>query len=308
MTAPESAAQIAEDPLAADDSHAPFTVTYPAHQKAPFVFSSPHSGRHYPASFIEASVLDRTTLRASEDIYVDQLFSMTPMMGAPIIAAEYARAYLDVNREAWELDPKMFSDPMPDYVNVRSGRVTAGLGTIARVVAIGTNIYKDKMPFADAKWRVENVYQPYHHSMEALVNKTIDSFGHSVLIDCHSMPSAGNAFGDMPIRSKGATADFILGDRHGKSCAPELISVAEDVLKSFNYRVVRNDPYSGGYNTRQYGQRDKNQHAMQIEINRSLYVDEKTLAKTDNFDVLQQHMGTLVEALLQISPDAFSAA
>jgi len=310
MTAPETAVQIAEDALAptvAADGHAPFIVTYPTQQKAPFVFSSPHSGRHYPADFIAASALDRATLRASEDIFVDQLFSMVPAIGAPMIAAEYARAYLDVNREPWELDPKMFSDPLPDYVNVRSGRVTAGLGTIARVVALGTNIYKDKMPFADAKWRVENVYQPFHQTMESLVNKTIDSFGHSVLIDCHSMPSSGSSFGDMPLRTKGATADFILGDRHGKSCAPTLMAVAEDVLKSFNYRVVRNDPYSGGFNTRQYGQRDKGQQAMQIEINRSLYVDEKTLTKTDHFDVLQQHLSAMVTALLDISPDALSA-
>ncbi len=292
--------------MGADDSHAPFTVTYPTRQKVPFIFSSPHSGRHYPADFIAASALDRKTLRASEDIFVDQLFGMAPTLGAPLIQAEYARAYLDVNREAWELDPKMFSDPLPDYVNARSGRVTAGLGTIARVVAIGTNIYKNKLPFADAMWRVENVYQPYHQAVDSLVSKTIETFGHSVLIDCHSMPSAGNSFGDLPIRSKGATADFILGDRHGKSCAPELMDVAEEILKSFKYKVVRNNPYSGGYNTRQYGHRDRDQHALQIEINRSLYVDESTLEKTDQFDTLKDHLTAMIEGLVNVSPDALS--
>jgi N-formylglutamate amidohydrolase len=148
MTAPETALKIADPQPAKLTGPAPFTVAYPAVQRVPFVFSSPHSGRHYPAAFIEASALDRMTLRASEDVYVDQLFSAVPSLGAPFIQAEYARAFLDVNREAWELDPDMFTDPMPDYVNVRSGRVTAGLGTIARVVASGTNIYKAPMPFA----------------------------------------------------------------------------------------------------------------------------------------------------------------
>jgi len=302
MTAPESALQLEQDHATSERGPAPYTVAHPAQQRVPFVFSSPHSGRHYPPSFAAASALDRTTLRASEDVYVDHLFSAVPSLGAPLIQAEYARAFLDVNREAWELDPDMFSEPMPDYVNVRSGRVAAGLGTIARVVASGTNIYKEPMPFSEASWRVNNVYQPYHNALEGLVQKTIDSFGHAVLIDCHSMPSVGTSFGDTPLRGKGATADFILGDRYGKSCSPELMAIAEGILKGHNYNVVRNIPYSGGYNTRQYGQRDKGQHALQIEINRALYVDEKTLEKTSQFETLKVQLTEMSKALMDIAP------
>ena len=303
MTAPESATQTLEAPQdEAPASRHAYALTQPARQTVPFVFSSPHSGRHYPADFVAASVLDETTLRASEDIYVDQLFSAVPSLGAPLLQAEYARAYVDINREAWELDPEMFSDALPDYVNTRSGRVTAGLGTIAKVVASDTNIYRDQLAFADALWRVEHVYKPYHACLEKLVNTTTEQFGHSVMVDCHSMPSIGTSFGNTPLRSKGATADFILGDRYGKSCAPEIISIAEDVLRGFNYRVVRNTPYSGGYNTRQYGQRDKNQHALQIEINRALYVNETTLEKTAHFDTLQHQLTKMCEALTTVSP------
>ena len=145
MTAPDSSAQLATAdagaPAAVLDGHPPYTLTEPAKQHAPFIFSSPHSGRHYPDAFIAASPLDPITLRASEDVYVEQLFGAAPSLGAPLLQAEYARAWLDVNREPWELDPNMFTDPLPDYVNARSGRVAAGLGTIARVVSSGTVPY-----------------------------------------------------------------------------------------------------------------------------------------------------------------------
>ena len=297
MTAPEHPDNSGTKPGTPDaprhEDHAPYTITPPAAQTVPFVFSSPHSGRHYPAAFVAGSALDATTLRASEDIYVDELFSAAPSLGAPLIQAEYARAFVDVNREAWELDPDMYSDPLPDHINTKSGRVAAGLGTIAKVVASGTEIYKGRMPFAEAEWRINNVYLPYHAALDDLVNRTCDQFGHSVMVDCHSMPSAGTSFGNMPLRSKGATADFILGDRYGKSCAPELMDIAETILKGHNYRVVRNTPYSGGYNTRQYSDRDNGRHTLQIEINRALYVDEQTLEKTRHFDHLQRDVGLL---------------
>ena len=308
MTAPESALQLAEDATPRAQGPNAYTITLPANQSVPFVFSSPHSGRHYPDSFIEASVLDQLTLRASEDCFVEQLFSAVPSLGAPLVQAEYARAFLDVNREAWELDPKMFTDSMPDYVNVRSGRVAAGLGTIARVVASGTNIYNNPMPFAEAVHRVETVYKPFHAAVDGLVTKTQEKFGSSVLIDCHSMPSIGTSFGDMPIRSKGATADFILGDRRGQSCAPELIAAVEEILQSYNYRVVRNDPYSGGYNTRQYCDRSKNQHTLQIEINRALYVNEETLEKIEHFEVLKDQLTEMARTLMGTPAELFVAS
>ncbi|MGE0668491.1 MAG: N-formylglutamate amidohydrolase [Sphingomonadales bacterium] len=282
-------------------------VTEPARQTAPLVFSSPHSGRYYPDDFVSASRLDPHTLRASEDAYVDELFSAAPQLGAPLIQANYARAYLDVNREPWELDPEMFDGPLPEFVNARSGRVAAGLGTIARVVASGTAIYQGRLSFAEAERRVATVYRPYHQSLARLLDKTRAQFGCSVLVDCHSMPSSGGAWGDMPIKTSGGTPDFILGDRYGRSCNGEVMIAAQQVLAGRGYRVVRNDPYSGGFNTRHYGVPREGRHALQIEINRSLYMDEATMGRSDDFGALRDAMTALIQALAALPADPLKA-
>lgn len=282
----------------------PYQIIHPARQKAPFVFASPHSGRHYPDDFIGASALDVTTLRASEDFYVDELFASAPQRGAPLLQALYARAFLDVNREPWELDPAMFDGPLPEYVNSRSGRVSAGLGTIARVVSSGTNIYRGKLSFSEAKQRVESIYMPYHNEQNELMSKTREQFGCAVLIDCHSMPSAGDTYGDMPLRRPRAKMpDFILGNRYGRSCAPAVIDVAEALLNDRGYSVVRNDPYSGGYSTRRHGDPKQGIHAMQIEISRAIYMDEVDLSRSEGFSTLASDMSDLVDQLMSISPD-----
>lgn len=282
----------------------PHLITHPARQQAPFVFGSPHSGRHYPKHFVENSPLDARVLRASEDFYVDELFGAAPQMGAPLLQATYARAYLDVNREPWELDPNMFDEPLPDYVNSRSGRVSAGLGTIARVVSSGTNIYSGKLRFEDARARVESIYMPYHRAQQDLLAKTLAQFGCSVLVDCHSMPSAGDWFGDKPLRPKSKMPDFILGNRYGRSCAPVVMEVAEAALSRRGYNVVRNDPYSGGFNTRRHGEPKNGQHALQIEISRALYMDEESLDRTDGFATLTRDLGELITDLLSIPVNA----
>ena len=286
---------------------APFLVAQPARQTAPVIYASPHSGRFYPADFVETSRLDPHMLRASEDIYVDELFGAAPRLGAPLLQAVYARAFLDVNREPWELDPAMFHEPLPDYVNAKSGRVAAGLGTIARVVASGTAIYAGKLDFAEAEARVAGVYHPYHAETERLIARTQDLFGCSLLIDCHSMPSEGGSWGDKPFKSLQQVPDFILGDRYGRSCAPVVMETAEKVLKDLGYGVVRNNPYSGGYNTRHYGAPAEGRHALQIEINRALYVDEETLERNSGFAGLTAAMTALIEALNAIPSGALAA-
>ena len=283
-------------------------VTEPARQTTPLVFSSPHSGRHYPADFVSTSRLDPHTLRASEDAYVDELFSAAPQLGAPLIHATYARAYLDVNREPWELDPEMFDGPLPEFVNARSGRVAAGLGTIARVVASGTAIYERRLPFTEAEHRVGTVYRPYHQALTRLLDRTRAQFGCSVLIDCHSMPSSGGSWGDMPLKTPGNTPDFILGDRYGRSCNGEVTAAAQQALSGQGYRVVRNDPYSGGFNTRHYGAPREGRHALQIEINRALYMDEATMGRSGGFVPLRDAMTSLILALAGLPVDLLKAA
>ena len=198
-----------------------FELLAPDEQTKPLVLASPHSGNRYPAEFLAAARLDPRALRKSEDCFVDEIFAGAPALGIPLIRALFPRAFLDVNREAYELDPEMFADPLPPYVNTRSPRVAAGLGTIARVVANGEDIYRGKLRFSEAVRRVEQCYTPYHNALRRLVEDTRARFGHAVLIDCHSMPSPG--LGDRDNRR----SDIVLGDCFGNSCAPAVTETAE---------------------------------------------------------------------------------
>jgi N-formylglutamate deformylase len=248
------------------------TIHAPVRQSLPVVFSSPHSGRAYRPDFMATARLDEVTLRRSEDSYIDEIFAAVPLHGAPLIAATFPRAYCDVNREAWELDPAMFEDALPPWVNTTSARVGAGLGTIARVVADGEAIYGIRLRFADAQARVRTCWQPYHDALAALVDGTVAQFGHCVLIDCHSMPSSATA-GRRP------SPQIVLGDVHGASCAPSLMRQMEQFFRGRGYHTQRNDPYAGGFVTRHYGRPLRGVHAIQIEISRAVYMDECSLER-----------------------------
>ncbi len=265
----------------------------PSRRAVPLVVASPHSGADYSEDFLAASRLDPLTLRRSEDSFVDELFAAAPDLGAPLLAARFPRAYLDANREAWELDPTMFSDLLPNFVNVRSPRVRMGLGTIARVVASGEEIYARKLRFAEARTRVNTLYHPYHHALRRLVDETEAAFGGYLLIDCHSMPSAASAVG-------GDGADIVLGDCHGASCAPRIVGAARGFLAQRNFAVALNAPYAGGFTTGHYGSPRRGRHALQIEINRALYMDERSYARKPGFDRLRTEMTALVAHLGQI--------
>src|SRR5438128_5216063 len=218
-------------------------VRQPPTRAVPLVLASPHSGAEYPSDLLAASRLDPLTLRRSEDSFVDALFAAAPNLGAPLLSARFPRAYLDVNREAWELDPAMFSDSLPSFVNVRSPRVRMGLGTIARVVASGEEIYARKLAFAEAKQRVDRFYRPYHQALRALVQQAEAVFGGYLVIDCHSIPSAAGAVGGQD------SADIVLGDCHGASCAPQIAEAARRSLAAPQFVVALNAPYSGGLTT-----------------------------------------------------------
>lgn len=284
----------------------PFDVLHPAEQSAPFVFNSPHSGRHYPLAFLQASRLDALAIRRSEDAFVDELFSGVVELGAPLLCARFPRAYLDVNREPYELDPKMYEDRLPPYANSRSIRVAGGLGTIARVVGEAQEIYRTRLTVREALDRIETIYKPYHQTLRRLLARTHVTFGHAVLIDCHSMPST--------IRSSdnGPRPDFILGDRYGTSCARSLIDQATDILRGMGYTVARNKPYAGGFITEHYGRPAKGLHALQVEINRSLYMDEARTDRSSGFAELSRDMRRFCEELVagtdaDLAPDALAA-
>ena len=244
----------------------------------PFVFNSPHSGKVYSKHFLSQSRLDATALRKSEDAFVDALFEPAVPLGAPLLRAHFPRAYLDVNREPYELDPQLFDCPVPAYANISSLRVAGGLGTIARVVAEREEIYHTTLPLDAALERIHRIYMPYHERLKGLLDAAQARFGAAVLIDCHSMPSQQQGDQDE------VRPDVVLGDRFGTSCDREITIFVQEQFRSMGYNVALNKPYAGGFITEHYGEPKRNRHALQIELNRALYMDEATFARSPGFD------------------------
>jgi len=273
----------------------PFSVARPGELKVPLVFNSPHSGRIYPSTFLAASKLDAHTLRRSEDAFVEELFGFVTNLGAPLLHAHFPRAYLDVNREPYELDPILFRDGLPHYANTQSVRVVGGLGTIARIVSESDEIYREPLAVSAALERINRLYTPYHETLAALLLEAKREFGLAVLIDCHSMPSN-------PVADQGGRPDFVLGDRFGTSCSGELTRLAASQLQALGHVVTLNKPYAGGYITEHYGRPHKAQHVLQIEINRALYMDEGNFEKSAGFDALRRSLETMVQALVPSIP------
>lgn len=257
------------------------------------VFASPHSGEVYPPDMVEAARLPVETLRASEDAFVDRIIAGAPALGASVILARLARAYVDLNREPWELDPSMFDEALPDYAQGRTARVAAGLGAIPRVAGEGRPIYARKLTFAEARDRIELAHRPYHDALDRQLAAARAAHGAAILIDWHSMPAAA-ARG---IRGRGGSCDIVLGDRFGAACSPKLTGLVERELEAMGYRVARNAPYAGGYTTEHYGRPAKRTHALQIEINRALYMDEATREPTEGLARLARDAETLTKAL-----------
>ncbi len=272
---------------------APFRVCRAVGGASPtgIVFASPHSGRIYPADLMAATHLDAETIRRSEDAHVDELIAGAPSHGIAVLTARMARAWMDVNREPWEMDAGMFEGDVPAYARARTAKVAAGLGVIARVVGEGQEIYRRKLTFAEAMRRVETVHKPYHGALTKLLGAARRVAGAAVLIDWHSMPSA-----------TGPDCEMVLGDRYGATCGPTLTRLVEDALTAKGYRVARNAPYAGGYTTQHYGRPQRRIHALQIEINRAIYMDERTLTPTADFASLKSDLDNLFMALASVNP------
>ncbi len=274
----------------------PFEILEPASHTSAMVLSSPHSGSIYPESFLRASRLDPLTLRRSEDAYVDGLFAGALEAGAPMLRAHFPRAYLDVNREPYELDPRMFEGRLPSGSNTRSVRVAGGLGTIARIVGEAQEIYRERLPVSEALLRIEHLYRPYHRALRRLIERSWQQFGLAVLVECHSMPSSAH-LGQSGRPDENHRADFIIGDRYGTSCNPQISAWLETWLENRGYSVRRNKPYAGGYITETYGAPAMGVHALQIEVNRSLYMNEMTLEKHSGFNDVSAVLSELIRGL-----------
>ncbi len=282
------AAEALGGPCAEPVEELPYLLIEPLNRSAPLIFASPHSGRRYPAELLSLTRTGLLSLRRSEDAFVDELFAGAGAHGAALLSATVARAFVDLNRDPSELDPEMFDERLPALSAVATPRVQAGLGAIPRITGDGQAIYRRKLSLAEAERRIAAVHRPYHVVLRNLVNETQAIFGCAVLVDCHSMPSC----------ARGAHApDIVLGDRFGASCHPSVTALAEATLRRLGYRVARNTPFAGGHTTQTYGQPTKRVHALQIEINRALYVDERTLERTSGFTRIRADMSRLAEAL-----------
>ncbi len=285
---------------AAIDAEPPYEIRRPlgGQWSSHLVFASPHSGRHYPTDMGASARLGAGVLRSSEDALVDLLLERAPGHGCTLLLARYGRAYVDVNREPYELDASMFEDDLPAFARVRTARVAAGLGSIARLVGEGREIYDRKLTFAEASRRIEAVHRPYHQALDALVREAKAARGTAVLIDWHSMPGAAaghSANGRRPV-------DMVLGDRFGSTCSADLTDLVERKLVGMGYTVARNAPYAGGYTTEAYGRPIEGVQALQIEISRSLYLDEMVLAPSARFPKLAGDLEQVFTALAKLDP------
>jgi N-formylglutamate amidohydrolase len=260
----------------------------------PVLVDIPHAGRCYPPDFVSRSRLTPHGLRRSEDAYVDVLFRRAPYYGAPLLVAGFPRAFLDVNREPYELDPRMFDGRLPGFANTRSMRVAGGLGTIPRIVGDGQDIYQGRLDVAEALDRIERYYRPYHQVLRREMTFLHRSFGQCVLLDAHSMPS-GSAE-----RDGGAGCDIVLGDRYGTSAASWIVDELEEALIAQGLRVTRNRPYAGGFITENYGDPKIGLNSLQIEITRALYMNETTLEPHAGFTELAEALDATMARVFPI--------
>ncbi len=273
---------------------APFAIARPKFQRAPFVFVSPHSGCLYPPSFLQASPLSALSLRQSEDAFVDELFASAPAFGAPLIAARFPRAFVDANRAANEIDPAMF-DALPALpMAARTARMAAGLGVIPRIVRDGLEIYREALPAREAVFRLDAFYRPYHAALAKLVEETRARFGWAVVVDCHSMPSSARV------------PDIVIGDHYGEAAARPLVDHARECLRRSGFSIGYNAPYAGGHTTLVYGKPAEGMQALQIEINRALYLDEARMEKLSGFNDCQARLAGFIERLIAAEPALFA--
>jgi N-formylglutamate amidohydrolase len=255
-----------------------FRILHPRHQTGGVVFASPHSGRVYSPAFLEQIVLSATMIRSSEDAFVDQLFADAPRFGAPLLLADVPRAFLDLNRAPDEFDPAVIAGA------ARAGhnpRIASGLGVIPRVVAGGRPIYHGKITLTEAEDRIRDYWHPYHRALRQVIDDTQTRFGEAVLVDCHSMPHEAI---DGHCRPGQPRPEVVLGDRFGTSADRAVTERVEAAFASAGLRVARNTPFAGAFITQSYGRPSARRHVIQVEIDRSLYMDEATITPRPDFE------------------------
>ncbi|WP_273509226.1 N-formylglutamate amidohydrolase [Planktotalea frisia] len=265
-----------------------FTLTRPDALTSSVVCASPHSGRDYTWSFMRRSALSELTMRSSEDAFVDQLIEDAPRFGAPLLTATVPRAFVDLNRSVDELDPALIDGVRKSGYNPR---VASGLGVIPRVVANSRAIYRGKLSHVEARKRLTDYWFPYHDQLASLLSEAHESFGTALLMDFHSMPHEAL---DTVVRASKVRPNVVLGDRFGASANSDVVDLVEAAFASAGFKVARNTPFAGAYVTQTYGRPSRQQHAIQIEIDRSIYMDEETLTPNANFNDVKQALTAVI--------------
>jgi N-formylglutamate deformylase len=274
--------------------HPSYDVIHPDRNLSCVVFASPHSGRNYSASFLNSTVLDDHTIRSSEDAFVDVLFNAAPHYGAPLLMAGAPRAYIDLNRAREELDPALIEGVRRQGHNPR---VASGLGVIPRVVANGRAIYRGKITLEEAEMRIDTCWRPYHAMLQGLLDAAHRRHGQAVLVDCHSMPHEAV---EGVARQGMKRPDVVLGDRFGAAASGDVVDRIEAAFTSVGFNVTRNTPFAGAYITQAYGRPLRGQHAVQIELDRSLYMNEALVQPNDNFEDVQRALQSVVAEIASI--------
>jgi len=272
----------------------PFQLKQPAIRNTSVIFASPHSGREYPWTFLRRTVLDERQIRSSEDAFVDLLFQDVPKFGAPLLTANVPRAYLDLNRNVDELDAALIEGIKKTSHNPR---VASGLGVIPRVVASGRAIYRGKISLNTAHGRISRYWRPYHDTLQELLNDSRRDFGEAILIDCHSMPHEAI---DSISHQGLPRPDVVLGDRFGAAASPDIMDRVEAAFIHAGLRVVRNAPFAGAFITQNYGRPSRNQHALQVEIDRSLYMNEQLIRPNGNFKAFRKLISQIAAEIADI--------
>ena len=267
------------------------SIVEPVSLTSGVVFALPHSGRDYGVSFLNQSILDQLSIRSSEDAFLDQLIDGIEKYGAPKIIANAPRAFIDLNRSTDELDPALISGIKN---NMRNPRISSGLGVIPRVVSHGKEIYRGKLSFEQAQSRIKYYWKPYHTDLSNLLQRSQSVFGQSLLIDIHSMPHEAVSTQSSFIKPP----EIVVGDRFGMSSDPELTNLVISILKQHEFKVAKNTPFAGAFITKHHGKVKKRIHALQLEIDRSLYMDEEKISPNSEFEELKTR---LFPALIQIS-------
>lgn len=258
----------------------------------PIVLSSPHSGRDFPQEFLQNSCRSESELRSSEDSFVDALIIDASNAGIPLISMNIPRTFVDVNRDKIEIDDSMFFDKVPSVDAVGSRRCRVGLGVIHRIVAQNKPIYDGLISYQEVLERIKFVYEPYHKRLKQLIDKCQKKFGFCLLVDCHSMPSK-----ICNIMNEVKPVEFCISNLFDESCPEQISQFIGSLLSQKGYRVEFNRPYAGAFITFNYCQPRKNIHTLQLEINRSLYMDEFVYKKNDNFQTISTNISESLIAL-----------